>query len=258
MAQEKYLYCIIRCSAERTFPDVAPIGGEDGVAHTVPHGGLAVVVSDTTGDDLPHTRANLLAHERVQERVMQESTLLPVRFGTVTPGSSPMQDLQQLLLKRGQEFKTLLAEMDGKVELGLKALWRDEKAVFAEIVAAHPAIRRLRDSLRGKPEEALHFEGIPLGEMVKKALERKKRSEAAGLLASLRPIAYRTRENEVPLDRMILNAGFLVDQGRAAEFDRAVSTLEAKFGHRVSFKYVGPTPPYNFVNIVVNWEEIKE
>lgn len=187
---------------------------------------------------------------------MQEYTLLPVRFGTVAGGPAAAQDMQRLLQKREREFEDLLGDMEGKVELGLKALWRDEQATFAELLAENPPIRKLRDSLRDKPPEVVRFEGISLGEMVKTALEHKRSREAAGILAPLRPIAYRTQENPVVVDRMILNAAFLVPKSHEADFDRGVSTLEEKLGHRVSFKYVGPVPPYNFVNIVVNWEDL--
>jgi hypothetical protein len=252
----KYLYCIIRCSDERTFDDVASIGDGNGRVHTVPHNGLAVAVSDTPVAEYESTRANMLAHERVQERVMREFTLLPVRFGTVANVASATQDIQKLLERRFQEFDQLLAEIEGKVELGLKASWRDEKAIFEEIVAENPDIRRLRNSLAGKPAVALRFEAVPLGEMVKKALEQKKRREAPAILAPLRRVASRIQENETIVDRMIVNAAFLVDEGRQGEFDGAVNKLDAEQGHRVSFKYVGPVPPYNFVNVTVNWDEL--
>ncbi|MFH1560617.1 MAG: GvpL/GvpF family gas vesicle protein [Chloroflexota bacterium] len=252
----KYLYCIIGCSEERTFEDVAPIGDAPGPVHTVPQNGLAVVVSDSPVAEYESTRANMLAHERVQERVMKEFTLLPVRFGTVAKAASATQDIQKLLEKRFQEFDRLLADMEGKVELGLKALWRDEKAIFEEIVAENYAIRRLRNSLAGKPAAALRFEAVPLGEMVKKALGEKKRRETPGVLAPLRRVASRVQENDIIVDRMIVNAAFLVDEGRQGEFDRAVSKLDEELEQRVLFKYVGPVPPYNFVNITVNWQEL--
>ena len=57
---------------------------------------------------------------------------------------------------------------------------------------------------------------------------------------------------------MVVNAAFLVDRGREREeeFDRQVRKLDEELGHRCLFKYVGPVPPYNFVNIVVNWQEL--
>jgi hypothetical protein len=256
----KYLYCIIRSGEERAFANAAPIGGESGSVYSVPHQGLAVVVSDVESEEqYDVTRSHMLAHQRVQERVMEELTVLPVRFGTVAKGMkgiSPVDDIQRLLVKRSEEFEQLLGEMEGKVELGLKALWRDEAAIYQEILAENAAIRRLRDTLVGKPPEVARFQGIPLGEMVKKALEQKKEREAAGLLASLRPLASRTQESAILLDRMVVNAAFLVEKQRDEEFGQAVGRLDREHGQRVAFRYVGPVPPYNFVNLVVNWEDL--
>lgn len=252
----KYLYCIIRCPEESSFPDAAPIGDAPVPVYTVPQRGLAAVVSDSPASRYETTRANLLAHERVQEVVMGQFTLLPVRFGTVTEATDPTPEIRRLLEKRVGEFDRLLDEMEDKVELGLKAYWRDEAAVFAELLAHDRAIKRLRDALQGQPPQATHFERARLGEMVKEALERKRRAEAAALLSPLRRIARETVEHQAVLDRMLLSAAFLVDRAREQEFDRAVGELQAQQGDRVSFKYVGPVPPYNFVNITVNWREL--
>ena len=187
---------------------------------------------------------------------MQEFTVLPVRFGTVADGASPADSIRRLLEKRRQEFEDLLSEMEGRVELGLKALWRDERAVFEEIAAQDGDVRRLRDSLKGKPPEATYYGRIRLGEMVKGVLERRRKAEAAVFLAPLGRIADRSVENPVNVDRVVVNAAFLVEREREKEFDQAMDCLEREHGQRVSFRYVGPVPPYDFVNIVVNWEEL--
>ncbi|MBI4298866.1 MAG: GvpL/GvpF family gas vesicle protein [Chloroflexi bacterium] len=250
----KYLYCIIRGPGEHIFDDIAPIGNTNNPVHTISHNGLAVVVSDSADRDYETSRARMLAHERVQERVMRDFPLLPVRFGTVTRDfASAMPDLNQLLETRSHEFDHLLAEMEGKVELGLKALWRDEKALFEEIVAENLAIRRFRNSVEGKPPQAIHFEKIHLGQMVKDALDRKRRLEATHLLAPLRSLAHSVKENEVILDRMVFNVAFLMDQAMEREMDEAVKRLSDEWENRIELKYTGPNPPWNFVEIVVNW-----
>ena len=251
----KYLYCIIGCREERTFDRVG-IGCEDGIVHTVCYKGLAAVISDSPVKRYESTRDNMMAHERVLETVMKEFTLLPVRFGTVTDSASPAQAIYRLLSGRYKEFYSLLRDMEGKVELGLKAFWRDERAAFGEIVTENANIRRLRDSLTPKSPKASHFDRIRLGEMVKEALNRKRVKESNKILLPLRQIAYSVRENETLADRMVVNAAFLVDTSKEPAFDQAVSKLNEQFGERVAFKYVGPVPPYNFVNIVVNWEEL--
>jgi len=72
-------------------------------------------------------------------------------------------------------------------------------------------------------------------------------------MARLGPIACKSKANNTISDRMILNAAFLVDKNREPEFDREVNRLDEEKGHLEMFKYVGPAPPYNFVNLVVNW-----
>lgn len=252
----KYLYCVIRSVGERTFDDVAAVGDPDARVYTLCCGGLAAIISDSPVKEYQSTRKDMLAHQRVQERILRECTLLPVRFGTVANGTSPVHDLQKLLQKRGREFDALLADMEGHVELGLKALWRDESLLFEEILAENPPLRKLRDSLAGKSPQATHFDRIRLGEMVKDALDGKKAAEAARIVRPLRELAHSSIENPMVLDRMIVNAAFLVDKAKEGEFDRAAARLDEELGDRVLFKYVGPVPPYNFVNIVVNWQDL--
>lgn len=258
---EKYLYCycIIRSSEARTFEGFSPMGDTNGPVHAVSRDGLAVVVSDSALGEYESTRANMLAHERVVEGVMREFTVLPIRFGTLTQdGTSAIPDILKLLEKRFKEFDKLLADMEGKVELGLKALWRDEKAIFQEILGENAAIRRLRNSLAGKKTAILRYQAVPLGEKVKEELDRKRRGEAARILTPLKRVACRTRENNVVMDRMVFSAAFLVDQSREGEFDQAVTKLDEEWGCRINFKYTGPNPPWNFVDIIVNWEKILE
>ena len=250
----KYVYCIITCQGDRSF-DAAPVGGNGGQVYTICHEGLGLVVSDSAKTSYESTRSNMIAHQRVLETVMQESTLLPVRFGTVADAASPVESIHRLLHSRHDEFSQLLGDMEGKAEMGLKAFWMEEKSIYDEIVAESPEIRRLRHLLAAKPPEVARFEGVALGRMVKEALDRKRSQEAAKLLAPLRPIADRLQENNTLMDRMILNAAFLIQKSRGLEFDQAVEKLDEEHSSRIGLKYVGPIPPYNFVDIVVNWED---
>ena len=258
MVLGKYLYCIIRCSEERIFEGVPAIGGPDLPVHTVPWGELAAVVSDSPVERYEATRHNLVSHERVIEAVMPEQTPLPVRFGTIAEpgkGAGAVANIQKLLEQRAAEFDRLLREMEGRVELGLKAFWRSENLVFDEIVAKDERIRTLRDALQRASGGASQAARIQLGEMVKAALARKREAEAARILAPLRLIAERVTENPVLLDRMIVNSAFLVRRDREAEFDRPVAALDRERGEQIRLMYVGPVAPYNFVRIVVNWDQ---
>jgi hypothetical protein len=260
--EAKYLYCVIKCSHERSFNGVQAVGGRGDEVHSVVFKDLAVLVSDSPDMKYDVTRANMMAHQKVIERVMDEGfAVLPIRFGTVTRrgAATPAQDIQHRLLEsRFDELVNLHDQLKDKVELGLKALWRDEKAIFDEIVAENPTVRRLRDSLMprmARAPETTHFDRLRVGELVRAALDRKRRAEAKKILSRIRPIAERIRENKIIMDRMVLNAAFLVRKEREGDCDEAVRELDEELGERMVLKYTGPTPPFNFCEIVVTWDE---
>ena len=53
---------------------------------------------------------------------------------------------------------------------------------------------------------------------------------------------------------MIMNAAFLVERERESDFDQQVKAIAAKYEGKLSFKYSGPWPPYNFVHIRLKLE----
>lgn len=248
-AEGKYLYCIIDAPAPATFASPG-IGGRGDVVHTLAVGRLAAVVSDTPRIEYENSRRNMMAHTKVLEEVMAHHTLLPVCFGTVGSGDDVIAE--KILEGRREELSRLLEEMRGRVELGLKATWREE-VIFAEVLDEDPAVRKLRDSLVGRSPEKSHFERIRLGELIGQALLRKRRDEEERILDRVRPFVRKTKLNKPIGDRMILNAAFLVETAREAALDQSVREMDADWGARLSFKYVGPVPPYNFVTITIHW-----
>jgi len=247
----KYMYCIIRSPDPREFT-TRGIGERGDIVHTVHFRDLAAVVSDSPIVEYDRSRRNMMAHTLVLEEVMREFTNLPVRFGTVAPSAEAIE--KKILKRRYSEFNGLLYEMKGRVELGLKAFWYED-SIFREVVEENPPIRRLRDSLMGRPTDETYYDRIRLGEMVDAAMWKKRDEDAEKILTPLRSLVDKTRANKVVTDRMVLNAAFLVKEARQADFDEAVKWLDEEMGKRIIFKYVGPVPPYNFVNIVVTWED---
>jgi hypothetical protein len=250
-----YIYCVARA---QPFEDdggslfaTPTIGGHDKV-RLVTYDDLAAVVSDAMQDEYDVTRENLLAHQRVITQAMTRSDVLPVSFGMVADSDQQVQE--QLLHGAADELHQSLDYVHGRIELELKVVWNEEQ-LFAEIVSENDDIQALRDSLAGQPPEAMHYERIQLGERVGAAIQRKSDAEAAALLDELEPLAAETRVNENQTDTMLLNAAFLVDKSQEQAFDDKVQALgEAQAGRQI-FRYVGPMPPYNFVDIRLRWEE---
>jgi transcriptional regulator of NAD metabolism len=252
MEEEKegvYVYCIIEADGEKSFGSMG-IGGRGDQVYTICLQGLAAVVSDTPIKKYSVSRENMMAHEKAIEEVMQDHTVLPVVFSTIAASS---EDVQELLRARYAEFKNMLKEMEGKVELGVRALWKNKDMVFQEIVEENGKIKRLKEAIATKSPDHTYAERVRIGEMVKAALESKREKEEKEIIKVLKEISVQYRTHKVYGDSMIMNAAFLVDRAREGEFDRRMEELTTKYEHRIGFKYVGPAPPYNFVNIVVAW-----
>jgi hypothetical protein len=249
-AEGKYLYCLIRADAAREFASRGIGERGDPVYSIVGAGGLAAVVSDSPIVEYEGSRRNMMAHTRVLEEVMQEHTVLPVRFGVVAPDAAAIA--RQLAGARAAELISIIDSLDGKIELGLKAFWFEE-VIFAEIVAQNAQVRQLRDSLAGRSAEETYYERIRLGELIEGEMAARRAADAEAILAALRPLVDDLRVNQVITDRMVLNAAFLLGREREPQFDAAVNALDAAMGKRIMFKYVGPVPAYNFVTITIGW-----
>jgi hypothetical protein len=68
-------------------------------------------------------------------------------------------------------------------------------------------------------------------------------------------LAVETKVNKHLGDLMLLNAAFLVDKAQEQAFDAKVQALGAAGAGRQIIQYVGPLPPYNFVDIRMQREE---
>jgi hypothetical protein len=245
----KYVYCIIRSDRPREFGAIGIGGGQR--VYTVGFNNLAAVVSDTPIVIYDPTRENVLAHEFVNETVMREHTVIPMSFGTVFRSE---EDVSELLRSTHQAFSDVLDKMRDKIEFGLKILWEREK-VIANIERDNDEIRRLKDEISRHTASSTYFARMQLGRLIESALEEMSTRYVADIHDSLKPVAVASRSNKPIGDLMILNAAFLVERSQEASFDEKVKEISRKYEDLLRFKYSGPWPPYNFVNIKLKLEK---
>jgi hypothetical protein len=248
----KYIYCIIGTKQERNFGPIG-IGGRGDEVLTINYDDMSMVVSSCPLTKFVVSSENMLAHMRVIEKVMNEfDSVLPVRFDTV---ASNADEIRNLLDKRLREFMILLKNMDHKVELGVKGLWKNMNAIFEEIVEENREIKEAKDKIQNEAGGENIQAKMKVGKMVKEALKKKKDQEAEKIVDALRRSVFEYKLNKVSSDEMFVNAAFLVDKGWEKEFDNIIEDLSEEHRDRVKFMYAGPMPVYNFVNIVVYPEE---
>jgi len=245
----RYVYGIIQSREPVTFGRMG-IGGSGEMVYVVTHGDIAAVVSRTPVFIFDPTRENALAHEHVIETVMKTHTIIPMSFGTVFRTD---EDIREVLRSIYPSVKDVLKQMSGKVEFGLKVTW-DRDHIVEELQREHEEIHRFHQEITRKHLQSTYFARMQLGRMIDKALEERSVEYVRDIYETLRTICVASRDNKPIGDKMIMNAAFLLEREREAEFDAAVNRVARKFGDRLNFKYTGPWPPYNFVNIRLKLE----
>jgi hypothetical protein len=211
--------------------------------HVVELGDLGVIIGDAPGEDAKATRDQALAHARVLETAVLDAPVVPFRFGTVLSDIS----LDTALLEPWHDqLAQLLESVRDYVQLTLKATY-DEDAVLLEIVSSNPEIAQLRELTRGRDEITTRDARVRLGELVSLALEQLRQSDTTAIVERLSPLAAASRFEPLESEFMALNAPFLVERRRAAEFEQAAETLADEHAGRMSFTLVGPLPAFDFV-----------
>lgn len=245
----KYIYCIIKSNQSQSFGPLG-IGDRGDELYTICFNDIAAVVSNSPIKRYPVARENLIPHERAIEEVMKVYTVLPVRFCTITEDE---EKVKKILEREYDKFLDLLKNMEGKKELGLKAIFKED--IYNYILEKYEEIKTLKEKLKGLPSNKIYYERMEIGRRVESALEKEKESHKEDILNNLSPLAIETKTNNAYDERMIINSAFLVENNRETEFDQKVQKLDTKYGDKVKFKYVGTLPPFNFVNLVIETGE---
>jgi len=238
----QYVYGIVEASAR------APRGR--GIAgaplRLVPGDEVAALVSEVPGGHVRIGREEVLVHARVLEHAHQKGSVLPMRLGVVMSG--PDEIRSRLLDEHGEDLRQQLTELAGTVEVRIRAVY-EEDSLMREVVREHSEIASLRQALRGSDEAATYYARIRLGELVAAAVERRRDQDAYKIVEALAPAARAVEVGEAQHERVAVQASFLVDRERVAEFDRRLEDVADSYGGRVRFKYVGPLPPHSFVQL---------
>jgi len=247
-ANGKYFYCVIKEEKPQKFKILGQEGKE---VYTVNEGDLAIVASDTPKEEYSFIKEHLICHQKVIEGVMKEGyDVLPVRFGTVAKSEEDARE--KILRAKRKELLETFPIVEGRIELGLRAIWKDMPSIFQEIVKENPEIQRAKKEAQKNPFQ-MRIAGV--GELVIKALDAKRENEAEKILRPLKKLAVKFRERELlrspepTKDSMVLSSAFLVEKEKQKEFDDRIEELIKEYENRIKFIYIGPIPAFNFVEL---------
>lgn len=240
----KYIYGIIATDEAANFGPIGIDGGDEVV--TIGAEGLSAVISRARDDLFEASRKHLTAHTQVIEKVSERFTILPMQFCTVAESTD---EILALLEGNRRDFKSTLKDFEGKQEVGIKIIWKDMKKMYEEIVKENRSIRALKEKGAQGGRQAL----IRAGELVEAALEEKKAVEGEEYLRPLKRGPVKFKELECKTEDMVANASFLIDRDWIREFDNLVEKMGEEHKDRIDVKYIGPMPPFSFVNLELHW-----
>jgi hypothetical protein len=247
-----YVYGVIPADDAAAWPGADGIGGS---VRAVVNGELAALVSDIPADARPGRREDLEAHRRVLSQAVEQGTVVPMRFGVVMDDDDTVRE--RLLTRHGDALGDLLQELDGMVQMTVRAFYAED-ALLRTAIAGDEEIERLNTIIGGRPELETHTERVALGERVAAAVDRRRARDQEALLERIRPLASDIQVDPPGSDRVALSAQLLVRRDSRAALDEAIAELTPALEGYLALRYIGPLPPYSFSALELEPEESAE
>src|SRR4030095_3210548 len=98
-----------------------------------------------------------------------------------------------------------------------------------------------------------YFARMQYGRLIDAALQARSERYVSEVFQALRDVSVASRSHKPIGDRMITNPSSRVGRESENSFDMRVKDIGQRFD-KLTFKYTGPWPPYNFVNIRLKLE----
>jgi hypothetical protein len=187
-------------------------------------------------------------HEKVIEQAMQDSPVLPARFGTIFSSLAQLHDYAQ---QHGLAIAQFLDRVAGHEEWAVKGLMQPGcvvRSVFMDAQQAH------QDELASLPPGRRYLQEQKMRAEAEKALRSGLKETCRGIENSLRRVAAgfaRRRvvdKSEMGEDvEVILNWAFLVAGCNLPAFREEVNIANCDHAaNGLALRLTGPWPPYSF------------
>lgn len=236
-----YVYGVV--AADAALPKGLKGLGPSGKVGLVKDGRVAAVVGDIPVDRPLGTRDDLIAHENVVDTIAGTTTILPMRFPAVVEEEGVVDEL---LGPNEQYFLDVLGDLDGRAQYTLKGRY-EQDVVLREVLEQDDELRSLQERIRSVPEDASYYDRVKLGELIVAELEQRREVDAAALYERLEVAAVAVAPHAPTSPEDVIDAAFLIDRDKVADFEEAVEAVGEAAAGRIRFRLLGPLAPYDFV-----------
>jgi Gas vesicle synthesis protein GvpL/GvpF len=226
-----YAYCLV----EDLDALDAPLRGISGAAvRLIKMDELGVLVSDS--DIAPVTRENALTHAAVVRSVLDRTTPLPFRFGTLVTE----QQLSSYISVRKPALRQKLAHVRACVEMSVKIIWQ----LPTDDQEEHPITQGAGATFLAEKRREI------LG-------DERRSAQATAISTWLRDtLSGLIRDEQItvrPAEKLVLSAAHLVERAIIPKYrETMVAARQAR--PELHFLLSGPWPPYSFANIELEFK----
>ena len=235
--------CLFYCICRYPGPEVAGlVGVGDHPVYRITHRRLSAAVSRIGPTDLAPDLTRVRAYERVVNSYHRQGTVIPLRYGCVV---SQETRVIELLDEYNPQYESLLQELEGCVEMGLRVLLpaaapgipAGSREIAGPLPLAPPAPPE-RLGLAYLTARKAHYAHQDRWTEEYRQVSDRCLAQLAGLF-----VKYKT---EAPSSRLpLLSLYFLIPRRAVETFRRAFRQLTETESARLLLS--GPWPPYNFV-----------
>jgi len=192
----------------------------------------------------------LQAHEDVIDILMQDTTVVPLKFGTILIDEKAAS---KMLQDNEEKFKSLLAKFSGRVEWGLK-VYADKQALIKHIAQVGPKFTSPEEKQEKLSRGAAYILGRKMEEELKDQVVARFAQVSEEIFQELGKDVSEAKLNDTLPQKatgkkkeMILNAVYLVEREKVAHFCQQGNRFMEEYEFMgLDLEFSGPWPPYNF------------
>lgn len=225
----------------------AKVGDQKAPIELFTHEGIAFLYSEVDlGSKLRATRKNVKRHsETLGDLLEKVETLAPVSFGAIL---DDLDSVRKLINENREDLQNTLEKISEKVEYGVKAYW-DPDEVARKVGENDKEVQKLKKKVQSGKAGNQYEATVEVGELIDEKIDERREELKDSILEHLTPVSREWVENDLFDERMAANLAFLLDRSSQEEFDSAMQELGKAHSSYLTFKYNGPWPPFNFVEM---------
>lgn len=240
MMKRIYLYGIINFSGRI---EESIKGLEQTEVFNIPYQDMGVVVSEHNGQIYYPSSERVLEYGKVVEKLMEQFTVLPIRFLTVF---NSQEDAIAMLEDYYGDFKENLNRLYNKAEFGIKVIWPQDK--IKRCILNNSSKETVGLSMPIDSPAKVFLNEKLQNYKINKEVEAEADRYIAIVDSFFKGFAVDKKLEKLKTGNLLLNAYYLVEKEKQDDFRGAFNQLLNVHGD-LRCLFSGPWPPYNFIKL---------